>query len=235
MKDFRSRLAAIKSIENLSDVLKQIDAKTHAIEDAKSHSTRMAAKSEEMFLELDKRLPELEKAMDRIAAMDEVVKDLVKITDSLTIKLRTALHKEDLEKLEAEIRERIIGIESRVKQIRPELGEIRSQERVPEADVDIPSPGKVEEDLTMPEIPPVSEKPKTVKEEMRTFERTIPDMIGEAHGLIKLGGNASAKKLYENIIEQYKVIEEKNPAKAKQYYKDVNKLYKDLIKDEKKV
>ena len=59
-------------------------------------------------------------------------------------------------------------------------------------------------------------------------------MITEARGYLKLGGKSSAKDLYDKILVEYKEMEIKQPIKAKEYYEEINKLYKDLVSENKK-
>jgi DNA repair exonuclease SbcCD ATPase subunit len=235
IKEFRTRLKSIQSLENVAEVMKKVQEKAADVEQSKRHATRMAAKAEKMFLELDKRLPELEKSMDRIAQMEEVNKDLIKITDELSIKLKTAIHREDLEKVDLEIADRLVAIEQQLKTGVPRLSEEDKEIDIPKVKEGAPvgKEFKAEdipvEEIDIPSPEGIPEVPSPTKKETPKIGKTIPDMIKEARGYLKLGGHSTAKNLYDKVLAEYKDMEVKQPLKAKEYYKEINKLYKDLI------
>lgn len=238
MKSFRTKLKSIQSLENIADVMKQVQEKADDADNSSRTSSRMAAKAEKMFLELDKRLPELEKSMDRINEMDEMTKNLMRVTDELSIKLKTSVHKEDLEKLDLDIRDRI---ENLATQMKTGMAPAKSDEEIdiPKVDKIITKSQEIEEDevpigeFDIPEPDSIPASTKKKAEEKPKLGKTIPEMVTEARGYLKLGGKSSAKELYDKILVEYKEMEIKQPIKAKEYYAEINKLYKDLVSENK--
>ena len=63
----------------------------------------MAAKTEELFTELDKRITRFASQSTKIDSIDELTKELMESFDKTEVKLKEAVFKEDLEKLKQSI------------------------------------------------------------------------------------------------------------------------------------
>jgi len=103
IKLFREQMDKIRSLDNLLKVSKDIEENITRIKDTEKYTDRMAAKTEELFTELDKRLAQFVGHTARIESLDELTKDLMKSLDKNEIKLKEAVFKEDLEKLKSAI------------------------------------------------------------------------------------------------------------------------------------
>ncbi len=99
IKLFREQMDKIRSLDNLLKVSKDIEENITKIKDTEKYTDRMAAKTEELFTELDKRLSQFVSHTARIESLDELTRDLMKSQDKNEIKLKEAVFKEDLEKL----------------------------------------------------------------------------------------------------------------------------------------
>jgi len=85
----------IKSFENLSTILKDLEKKIAIIEDTKRETDKSAGKVEAVFIEMNKRIIEFEKKKALIDSMDEILKDTVKTVDQLNIKIDNIAKKSD--------------------------------------------------------------------------------------------------------------------------------------------
>ncbi len=210
---FKEKLKGIQSTENLLDLLKELDEKARNVTEYSNHSERMAAKAEKMFLEIDKRLPEMESAMDKINDVGGMVNQIVMDIDAIKIELKTAVHKEDIKRIWGEIDD--------IKGMRPHREEAITR---------IPKTGEVLEiELPGEEVPEIIEIPRPVTEESETKEDVIPAMLDEAYGYLKMGGKSSAMQIYRKALEDYKEMRTTNPIKAADHYERINKLYKDIL------
>lgn len=99
IKLFREQMNKIRSLDNLLKVSKDIEENIGKIKETEKYTDRMAAKTEELFTELDKRLAQFVSHTARIESLDELTRDLMKSQDKNEIKLKEAVFKEDLEKL----------------------------------------------------------------------------------------------------------------------------------------
>lgn len=85
----------VKSFENLSKILKDLDEKIAIIENTKRDTDKSSGKVEAVFIEMNKRIIEFEKRKTQIDSLDEVLKDTVKNVDQLGVKVDNVAKKED--------------------------------------------------------------------------------------------------------------------------------------------
>ncbi len=103
IKLFREQMDKIKSLDNLLTVSKDIEKNISKIKDTERYTGRMAAKTEELFTELDKRITQFATQSSKIDSLDELTKELMESFDKSEVKLKEAVFKEDLEKLKQSI------------------------------------------------------------------------------------------------------------------------------------
>ena len=125
VKQFREQMDKIKSLDNLLKVSKNIEENISKIKDTEKYTGRMAAKTEELFTELDKRISRFASQTAKIESLDELSMELVKSLDKNEIKLKEAVFKEDLEKLKNTITS---SIKEDVKKITELTSEQKSKE-----------------------------------------------------------------------------------------------------------
>ena len=101
VKLFREQMDKIKSLNNLLKVSKNIEENISKIKDTERYTGRMAAKTEELFTELDKRITRFATQIEKIDSIDELTKELTETLDKNEVKLKEAVFKEDIEKLKS--------------------------------------------------------------------------------------------------------------------------------------
>ncbi|MDI6729955.1 MAG: hypothetical protein QMD06_00205, partial [Candidatus Altarchaeum sp.] len=87
VEKINTTIERIKSFENLSQILKDLDEKISIIENIKRETDRSAGKMEGIFLEMNKRIIEFEKRKNQIDRMDEILRDTVKNLDLFGVKV----------------------------------------------------------------------------------------------------------------------------------------------------
>lgn len=92
-------MSKFKSYENLVELSKGIKKQVENVNDSEKYASRMAAKTEKIFGELDERLSEFQKYKKQIDDMNEVLGDLMKSQDSLEIKTNSLMSKDSLTKI----------------------------------------------------------------------------------------------------------------------------------------
>ncbi|MBI4175767.1 MAG: hypothetical protein HY518_01050 [Candidatus Aenigmarchaeota archaeon] len=98
--------ALIKSIgglENVASINTEMARKTQMVSDTAKRIDRLSDKIEKIFIDLNKNLEEFLLYKTKQDTMDELVKDMLKSVDSLTIKLEGYVQKEDLNLMKTDI------------------------------------------------------------------------------------------------------------------------------------
>jgi methyl-accepting chemotaxis protein len=105
---FRRLLDKIKSIENLIDVSKEISEKISGIDETKKYTDRLAAKTETIFSELSKHLAELEDYKSKVERVDEIIKELMRSVDEISVKLDNTVEKKELKDETKRLEDRLV-------------------------------------------------------------------------------------------------------------------------------
>jgi len=118
---FREQVGKIRSFDNIIQMYDELNNKIQKIQEAEQYVNRMASKVEGIFSELDKRIPELVDVEEKTKTLQEITTDLMKSLDKDEVKLKEAVYKEDLQKLRAELEDKIknfeLGIGDSVKKV----------------------------------------------------------------------------------------------------------------------
>ncbi len=117
-------LDKFKSYENLLDISKEIKKQVEKISDSEKYTSRMAAKTEKIFAELDDRLTEFRKYTKEIDDMNEMLKDTIKSIDSLEIKTESRMTKESFSKIKQEQDNKTAEQDTRIKTLKDIVGAI---------------------------------------------------------------------------------------------------------------
>jgi len=88
----------IKSMENLSEIVKDIEDKVSEMKEIRDSTKRDAAKTERFYIEMGKRLDDFDKMKEEIKKLDELTKELMRSIDENKIQLDSKVSKEDVEK-----------------------------------------------------------------------------------------------------------------------------------------
>ena len=117
-------LDKFKSYENLVDISKEIKKQVEKINDSEKYTSRMAAKTEKIFAELDNRLTEFRKYTKEIDDMNEMLRDTIKSIDSLEIKTDSKITKESFSKIKQEQDNKTAEQDTRIKTLKDIVGAI---------------------------------------------------------------------------------------------------------------
>jgi hypothetical protein len=101
--DIRALLKSIGGLENIATVNKEIAKKISAINEKSKKTERLSNKIEEIFVDLNKKMEDFFLYKAKQETIDELVKELMKSTDSLSIQLKDYVSKQDLESLKEDI------------------------------------------------------------------------------------------------------------------------------------
>ncbi len=111
-------LDKFKSYENLLDISKEIKKQTEKINDSEKYTTRMAAKTEKIFAELDNSLTDFQKYKKELDDMNEMLKDTIKSIDTLEIKTDSRMSKESFSKIKQEQDNKSAELDTRIKALK---------------------------------------------------------------------------------------------------------------------
>lgn len=100
MKEIRTLLSKIKSFENVLDLAKSVKEKVAQIEGNIRYTERLAGKTETIFSELSRELPEIEMQKERVKALEDLTKELIKSSDRLDVRLENIPTRDDVSKLD---------------------------------------------------------------------------------------------------------------------------------------
>jgi len=106
----------------LIDVSKEIKKQVEKVNDSEKYTARMAAKTEKIFAELDDRLTDFQKYKKEIDDINEMLKDLVRSTDSLEIKTDSLLSKDSFAKVKQEQNNKSVELDTRIKTLKDIVG-----------------------------------------------------------------------------------------------------------------
>ena len=87
----------IRSIENLSQVLKKIDDMVDKGEKSKQDVDRLCAKAERFYIEIENHMKEFPELKIKLEKVDDLAKEITKTVDEINIKLAGFLPKDDFE------------------------------------------------------------------------------------------------------------------------------------------
>ncbi|MEM0473258.1 MAG: hypothetical protein QXF88_00875 [Candidatus Aenigmatarchaeota archaeon] len=103
-----SVLEKIKNIENLVVMYKKLSEKIQLIDGTKVYVDRLAGKSETIFSEMESKMKDVEDMKAKVAKLDDLTVDIVKMLDGVSIKIPKFIEKENVEKLIDEMTKRNI-------------------------------------------------------------------------------------------------------------------------------
>ncbi len=109
---FREQVGKIRSFDNIIQMYDELNKKIAKIQESEQYVNRMSAKVESIFSELDKRIPEIVEFEEKTKTLQEVTTDLMKSLDKDEVKLKEAVYKEDLQKLQTGLEDKIKKFES---------------------------------------------------------------------------------------------------------------------------
>ncbi len=115
-------LDKFKSYENMLDISKQIRKQAEKINDSEKYTARMAAKTEKIFAELDSRLSEFQKYKKEIDDTNEMLRDMIKSTDSIEVKTDSLLSKDSFAKVKQEQDNKSAELDTRIKTLKDIVG-----------------------------------------------------------------------------------------------------------------
>jgi len=92
-------LERVKSIENVVSMFKRLEEKIKIVDEAKDYVDRLAGKSESIFSELGSKVEEIENLKEKVAKIDDLTVDIVKMLDGISIKIPKFIEKENAEKI----------------------------------------------------------------------------------------------------------------------------------------
>ncbi len=87
----------IKSMENLIEVTKEIDNKVAKIEQINDDSKRNVGKVEKFYLDMNRKLSQLNVFETRLSKIEDLTKELVETNDNISIQMKNSIKIEDLE------------------------------------------------------------------------------------------------------------------------------------------
>ncbi len=197
IKLFREQMDKIKSLDNLLRVSKDIEKNISKIKDTERYTGRMAAKTEELFTELDKRITQFATQSSKIDSLDELTKELMESFDKTEVKLKEAVFKEDLEKLKQSIAAsdqkstdtELSNIKSDLSSLQDNFSKLKSNIEI--LNIDPLTTGSISSDTTQKKS---KKTPGQASEELPTIE----DVISEK----------KLSKIKKEIEEQNKKIDD---------------------------
>jgi hypothetical protein len=87
----------IKSMENLIEVTKEIYNKIAKIEQINDDSKRNVGKVEKFYLDMDRKLSQLNVFETRLGKLEDLTKELVSANDDISIQMKNAIKRDDME------------------------------------------------------------------------------------------------------------------------------------------
>jgi len=118
--ELKEILKKIKDVENVVEISRKIEEKISRVDEATLHADRTAAKVEVVFSELSEKLGEIERQKGKIARLEELSKELVKMLDEKSELVKVV---EEATKQQPLVNE-ISRINSEVKKLKDEMGKI---------------------------------------------------------------------------------------------------------------
>jgi len=125
--ELRSILEKIKNVENIIDVSRKIEEKLARVDDAIVHADRTSAKVEVVFTELSEKLGELERQKGKVARLDDLTKELVKMLDEISIRITKLAEKGEIEKAVEEATKRITTPSEQLTKLQQEFGTMKKK------------------------------------------------------------------------------------------------------------
>lgn len=101
--DIRSLLSSIGGLENIAAVNKQITQKLSTVNDKTKSIERLSNKVEEIFVDMNKKVEDFYLYKAKQETIDELVKELMKSTDDLSLQLKDYVKIKDLDSLKEDI------------------------------------------------------------------------------------------------------------------------------------
>jgi hypothetical protein len=103
MSHVQTLLRTIGGIENIAAMSKSMTAKINLVEDYLQKIDRMSDKVEKIFMDMNKKMEDFVLYKTKQETMDDLVKDLMKGIDSLTVKTESFMTKEDMNPVRTEL------------------------------------------------------------------------------------------------------------------------------------
>ncbi|MEM5776849.1 MAG: hypothetical protein QXJ06_00175 [Candidatus Aenigmatarchaeota archaeon] len=92
-------LEKIKNIDTVVAMYKKLSEKIQLIDDTKLYVDRLAGKSETIFAEMESKMKDIEDMKTKVSKIDDLTVDLVKMLDSVSIKIPKLIEKDTAQKL----------------------------------------------------------------------------------------------------------------------------------------
>ncbi|MCS7134913.1 MAG: hypothetical protein NZ893_00535 [Candidatus Aenigmarchaeota archaeon] len=98
-QSLRVILEKIKSLDNLISMYNKLNEKIQMIDDAKMYVDRLAGKTETIFTEMESKIKDVENMKAKVQKLDDLTVDLVKMLDSISLKVPKLIEKDGAQKL----------------------------------------------------------------------------------------------------------------------------------------
>jgi len=95
-------LEGIKNMKTLNNIVNEIDRKIIKIETARDDAERYSEKTEKTYFEIDRRLKDIALIKEKVEQYNELLKEDVRQTDEIKIKMHNFITKEKFEELKQE-------------------------------------------------------------------------------------------------------------------------------------
>lgn len=103
--DARETLKRLGSLDNLIEVNKEFEEKLDEIKEAERYIERLAAKSEKINIQINKKLTEYSTYKARVDAMQEKLNDTFRKLDETSIEVQDAVKEDELEQMRERVKE----------------------------------------------------------------------------------------------------------------------------------
>ena len=213
----------IKSFENLVEMSEKINEKFSQIEENKKYTSRLAAKVENIFSELNVRMKEFRDAIEKVDMNEETIKELMKSVDMMEIKIDNVVTKDELEKAKKEITEnkekKIVELEDKIYDMKDFLEDIITKaggSKFLRSKKVMPWRMELENRIKKIEKMLESSGGEEFKKRIRDIEDKINDIekkITSVKEGMKKGGNENLKKELKEMKDRLKFIENLKPQK----------------------
>ncbi len=184
--DTQQTLKQLGSMDNLLEMNKEFEQKLDDIKEAERYIERLAAKSEKINIQINKKLTEYSTYKARVDTLQEKVNDMFKKLDETSIEVKDAVKEEQLE----EIRERIKETEEQLE----EYGKI-----APLADMALPEP-----------IAELREERRDIEAFLEELERKRErgDIEESEYTRIKEANEEKLEKIRRGLVREWKNLED---------------------------
>lgn len=117
IKNMQKELEHVRGVARVLEADKKITEVIPKIEESKSAMERLSAKSERLYFEIDKRLSEFAVFKEKVVTLEQLTRELMKMSDESKVKLDGCGSKDDVLSLKAEVGKMGVGLEAIKKQV----------------------------------------------------------------------------------------------------------------------